>query len=251
MQLTPTTPLLHAPVSPVPPTSEKLQTAVQTTTTMPLARIATPLLPHKTDASTPVSVSPIRSQLDYTYTSESTAKNTVNVKKQQILAPYDHSYAASIPTSRHSHHAAQKVKPKTSAPVKSLCVVMSGRDDNLLPQTIAKALSLHTGTLTKRKHGYVSYLMDKDFSHMKSFNWDYLLQEILDKAPYFAKFAVAIMLHPDEWHNAVKLEGLKYRLCMAYAILMQGRMRELSLVQRIVSMIFMDNICDEKVGISL
>jgi hypothetical protein len=89
--------------------------------------------------------------------------------------------------------------------------------------------------------------MEKDYINLKMFDWNELLTEIVNKAPYFAKFAIAMMLKPEDWLNVEKLEGVKYRICVVYAILMQGRMRELSRVQRIISMLLLDSVCEEKV----
>ena len=54
-----------------------------------------------------------------------------------------------------------------------------------------------------------------------------------------------------EEQKLTKVAGNVPRLGMAYAILAQGRNALLSKVQRVVSTILFDNICDQKVIITL
>ena len=55
------------------------------------------------------------------------------------------------------------------------------------------------------------------------------------------------MLPPERQGDIELLKSTIPRLGMVYAIFAQGRRPELSLVQRLMSMILVDNICDQKV----
>lgn len=60
-------------------------------------------------------------------------------------------------------------------------------------------------------------------------------------------FLSSIMLEPHEMSSYRKIEGAVPRLELVYGILMQGRNKELRLVQRIISMLLFDKIYDQTV----
>ncbi|CAC5410860.1 unnamed protein product [Mytilus coruscus] len=55
-----------------------------------------------------------------------------------------------------------------------------------------------------------------------------------------------MFLTPEEMENKEKIEGIIPRIGMVYSMLMQGRNKELSRIQRVTSLFLFDNICDQK-----
>ncbi|CAG2245512.1 unnamed protein product [Mytilus edulis] len=56
-----------------------------------------------------------------------------------------------------------------------------------------------------------------------------------------------MFLTPQDMENKDKIEAIIPRIGMVYSMLMQGRNKELSRIQRITSLFLFDNICDQKV----
>ena len=101
--------------------------------------------------------------------------------------------------------------------------------------------------MRNRKHGLVSCLMTKGFDELRSFNWDLVVDEMVNLFPKFTQVCLNVLLPLEDRTNPIKLKSVKPRLGMVYSILLQGRVRELSLVQRLISLILLDHIRDEKV----
>jgi hypothetical protein len=68
----------------------------------------------------------------------------------------------------------------------------------------------------------------KDFSNMNSFSWDELVTELSDRCPVLFNALLVAMGRSKE-----EVKDVGPRIGMCYAILMQTRNHELSLVQRI------------------
>lgn len=102
-------------------------------------------------------------------------------------------------------------------------------------------------TMNNRKRGFVSVLMNKGLSNMETFEWLDNVSEVQNKIPVLFKIITSAIMPSTE--NPNDMIDLFPRLGMIYAILMQGKHSGLSLVQRIISMLLMDNICDQKVTI--
>ena len=106
--------------------------------------------------------------------------------------------------------------------------------------------------LKNRKHGKVSVLMTKDFTELKKFNWDEILEELKSQHPFLLRLLMTILV-PESLKEDKKLNraaGNIPRLGMVYAILAQGRNSSLSKVQRVLSTVLFDHICDQKVNIT-
>ena len=71
------------------------------------------------------------------------------------------------------------------------------------------------------------------------------VKEFSDMLPLVFKLITSAMM--PKFQEPQKMVDLFPRLGMIYAIIMQGRHPGLSLIQRMVSMLLMDNICDQKV----
>ena len=78
--------------------------------------------------------------------------------------------------------------------------------------------------------------MEKNFEDMKEIDW-YKIVEEMSFSPEIFVFLSVIILEPHEMSSFRKIEGAVPRLGMVYGILMQGRNKELILVQRIISML--------------
>ncbi|CAC5417451.1 unnamed protein product [Mytilus coruscus] len=111
---------------------------------------------------------------------------------------------------------------------------------NLVKHEKATAASMgHT------KKGFVSVLMQKDLEKMEKLNWNEIVNEFLHKFPTVFKLIIGIMLPESE--NYKQLISCLPRIGLLYSLILQARHPGLSLIQRTVSMLLMDNICDQKV----
>ena len=99
--------------------------------------------------------------------------------------------------------------------------------------------------MNNRTNGFVSSLMNKYIKDMEGFNWEKIVEEFSSMLPLLFKVAASAMM--PRCQEPQKMVDLFPRLGVIYAIIMQGRHPGLSLVQRMVSMLLMDNICDQKV----
>ena len=113
-----------------------------------------------------------------------------------------------------------------------------------LLQEIVKEIRVEEKRMGVRKRGDVSYLMRKDFQAMETFSWTEVVQEGCKRHPLLITLLAQSLLAKDDM---AKLEEHIPRLGMLYGMLMQGRNQELSLVQRVNSMVLYDNLCDQKV----
>ncbi|CAC5416075.1 unnamed protein product [Mytilus coruscus] len=95
------------------------------------------------------------------------------------------------------------------------------------------------------KKGFVSVLMQKDLEKMEKLNWNEIVNEFLHKFPTVFKLIIGIMLPESE--NYKQLISCLSRIGLLYSLILQARHPGLSLIQRTVSMLLMDNICDQKV----
>ena len=102
-------------------------------------------------------------------------------------------------------------------------------------------------TMGNRKLLFVSELMKKDVSSLKSLEWSKIIKEMMEKLPVLCTLLFSTMLPPQQRSCYTKIEKVIPKAAFVYAILMQSRNIELSRVQRMVSMLLMDNICDQKV----
>lgn len=101
--------------------------------------------------------------------------------------------------------------------------------------------------MNRRKHFYVGQLMEKKFENLKDINWYSIVEELLTFFPELFVCLLSILLEPHEMSSYTHIQRVVPRLWMVYAITMQGRNKKLSLVQRMMSLLLFDNICDQKV----
>lgn len=83
----------------------------------------------------------------------------------------------------------------------------------------------------------------KSQKHLKSFKWINILRELKDKAPDILDFLVTIAIPSKLKKNAQQIPPV----CTAFGILMNQRSRELSLVQKINSVILGSSNATKKV----
>ena len=111
------------------------------------------------------------------------------------------------------------------------------------------AIQLYTSVqgMKNRKHGDRSSLMTKTHDHMRTFSWDDVIGEMANKMPALLKCCMAVMRHPGDANNRSKLARVLPHLGMVYAILVQTSVHDLSRVQRVLTAVLQDSICDQKV----
>ena len=108
-------------------------------------------------------------------------------------------------------------------------------------------INVDVSSMNKRKYDKTT-LMEKQPKDLHVFNWFRIISEFKSRFPDLFCLLLGMMLKPEESACYTKLEGVLPRLGMVYSILMQGRHRELSATQRVVSMFLFDNISDQKVS---
>ena len=102
--------------------------------------------------------------------------------------------------------------------------------------------------LNRKKHLYVSELMQKTPSDLKTMNWSMIVEEFMKHFPELFYFLLMMGLPEKDAYSLTKIQKLIPRLGLIYGIIAQARNMELSRVQRVISMLLMDNICDQKVS---
>lgn len=105
--------------------------------------------------------------------------------------------------------------------------------------------------LTSKQPDCMSILRSNKYSDLEHFSWFPIMNELTTKLPLLAGFMMALSsnvvnINLTDLTKNVPNEIIK-RLCMAYVIMMQGRCKDLSLVQRVITVLLLDNICDSKV----
>ncbi|XP_006814411.1 uncharacterized protein LOC102801398 [Saccoglossus kowalevskii] len=112
---------------------------------------------------------------------------------------------------------------------------------------LSKKINHTASNMGNRKHGFVSYLMKKDYNSLKTLSWNDVICEAVTKFPELVLLLVTCMLAPEKRTLLEKLRSLIPRLGMIYGVIMQGRIPELSRVQRVIAMLLQDNLTDQKV----
>ena len=101
--------------------------------------------------------------------------------------------------------------------------------------------------LNRRKHFYVSELMKKTFQDLKHLDWNKIVGEMQEMFPDLFVQLLGMMLDDHDISSYTSIQKVIPRLGLVYGILMQGRNMELSIIQRTMSMLLFDHICDQKV----
>ena len=101
-------------------------------------------------------------------------------------------------------------------------------------------------TMTARIHG-ASILMKKSYTYLLHFNWDNILVEMCTKFPDLLTLCLALMVPSSSSHDVYTMDKVVPKLCSVFGIMLQHRVHDLSLVQRIVTVCLQDSISDQKV----
>ncbi len=101
--------------------------------------------------------------------------------------------------------------------------------------------------LRNRKLGHVSVLMAKDTAAMVNLDWERVVEELCELFPEFANVLVGLMLEKEDRHDPNQIQAILPKLGLIYGIVAQCRNDRLSLVQRTLSAILTDALCDVKV----
>lgn len=92
--------------------------------------------------------------------------------------------------------------------------------------------------------------MQKSFDSLKKFNLFNVIDEFKTQFPDLMAQILAIMMKQENNVLYTEMEKVIPRLATIYGIMMQTRNKELSLIQRVNSLLLFDNICDRKVTIT-
>ena len=112
---------------------------------------------------------------------------------------------------------------------------------------IRKETNDNSNLLKNRKLGFVSVLMSKGPEKMSSASWDNIGSEFVTLFPDLANLLLSVMLKPEDRYSFRKIQHILPKLAFMYGLMLQTRNHELSLVQRLLSLVLFDNICDQKV----
>lgn len=105
--------------------------------------------------------------------------------------------------------------------------------------------------MRNKKYGFVSYLMKNDIKDLKSSRWLEIINEFRCLFPDLCALLMFVLIDREKIGLYTCLQSIMPRLGLIYSILMQTRNNNLSKVQRITSLLLMDNICDQKVYICI
>ncbi|CAG2243662.1 unnamed protein product [Mytilus edulis] len=157
-------------------------------------------------------------------------KNNININSKTEMKEADTEILMSI------------LKTKNKREVIKHLLTTEGFKDSILC-LLMEEINLMSNRLRNRKLFYVSELMKKRPEDLKFFKWN----EIMVKFPTVFSLILTMFLTPQDMENKDKIEAIIPRIGMVYSMLMQGRNKELSRIQRITSLFLFDNICDQKV----
>ena len=115
-------------------------------------------------------------------------------------------------------------------------------------RNVAQNVGQRPEQMRNRKHGNVSSLMKKDYHDLATFQIDNIMDEMVAKFPDLFILLIHIMLPPADRIDHGRIAEIMPRLAMIYAIVLQTRLRDLSRMQRVISMCLTDNICNQKVS---
>lgn len=139
------------------------------------------------------------------------------------------------------------LKTKNKREVIKHLLTTEGFKDSILC-LLMEEINLMSNRLRNRKLFYVSELMKKRPEDLKFFKWNEIICEFMVKFPTVFSLILTMFLTPQDMENKDKIEAIIPRIGMVYSMLMQGRNKELSRIQRITSLFLFDNICDQKVN---
>ena len=87
----------------------------------------------------------------------------------------------------------------------------------------------------------------KTLEFLSELKWEEICQEAFTLFPLLVCMMVSIMLPKEKWTSTIAIRNILPRLGMVYAILIQTRIPQLSRVQRVVTALLADSICETKV----
>lgn len=124
-------------------------------------------------------------------------------------------------------------------------------NDTVRKSVVTKMISENNHTISNmrnKKYGFVSYLMKKEVKELKSSRWIDIISEFKCLFPDLCALLMFVLVDSEKIGLYTNLQSLIPRLGLIYGILMQTRNNNLSKVQRITSLLLIDNICDQKVN---
>jgi hypothetical protein len=86
------------------------------------------------------------------------------------------------------------------------------------------------------------------YEQLEKFNWDAIVNEFSTWFPLLHKLVLGLMLSPEDRDNPAEVKKVLPKLGMVYAICIQNRIHNLSLVQRMIATILTEGLCDVKVS---
>ncbi|XP_071791247.1 uncharacterized protein [Asterias amurensis] len=121
----------------------------------------------------------------------------------------------------------------------------------LRAQIMACLMSDVSNALTRisnRKRGNLSCLKPKGFEDNMNFDWNSVIREMDVVSPELLKLCMAMLFKPDKTQlNSVRMAKETIpKIGVVFAVLVQGRFRELTKVQRIISLVLRRNGCNGK-----
>ena len=135
------------------------------------------------------------------------------------------------------------------------------RNVDLLAESLLESKILHEATVKKlaaetsdaaarlgRRKCPKSSLMDKNYLSMKEFSWKRIVDDHAKMFPTLTEMLLAISLGTHHMQNQDKVNAMTPKIGLIMAILLQSRHHDLSLVQRTISTILYNNLCDQKVS---
>ena len=89
--------------------------------------------------------------------------------------------------------------------------------------------------------------MKKNFEDLKSISFVEIIDEMRQKIPFLYNIIMSIALPQNQLVSTVHVNRIAPRLAMCYGIIMQSGFHEMSLMQRLTSLILLSSLADKKV----
>ncbi len=96
-----------------------------------------------------------------------------------------------------------------------------------------------------------SVLFNKDIEHLTSFDWKVIVDELITKQPVLSELLLRTCMPMSRLGSVSETENAVKRVCTTYAILMNNRCKDMSLLQRIIGSLLENQHAHQKVKLQM
>ena len=187
-------------------------------------------------------------------TGDNGSDSTFSIRKPRKLLPLHEKNEVS-PIQSQVHTPLHSLTPQFPQSFVPGCTPLSDSpspSNSIDVQQIIQAQDKTVPLLRQTKKGYISVMMkpygSTSYEQLENFKWASIVEEFKRFFPFLYHLVVSLMLPKETRADEKELSAILPRLGMVYAICLQKRIHNLSLVQRMVSTILTEGLCDVKVN---